>query len=167
MQQAQGQLAGSKQQLQLVQDRLSSNGAAQSLAPSFSGAPNSNSHSQPQPPAPGPSEEYGLDQDYAQDYPGEEDGQEADMDFDPPGSAGGLDRDATFDPSSTGEQAAGLNGEQHQGSIGDVGQGEGQQDLYSPGLSAQPSGSYLSEPGFHSKWQCRQYACLQQLVCSV
>ena len=145
MQQVQGQLSGTKEQLHLIQHRLSNISGVQDQAPFPSGA-HSDSHAQPAE----PDQEYGLDEQYqnAQAYPGDQD---ADMEFEPPGSAGGLHRDPSFDPPE-GRPGAGLNSrDEGQGAAGSEGQDQGQGDLYSPGLSAQPSGSYMAEPGPQSK----------------
>ena len=143
VQRVQGQLSGSQQQLHLVQERLSSTGGAQPQAP----FPNIRSNVQPPP----PDQEYGLDQEYhdAQAYPGDQD---ADMEFEPPGSARGLERDPSFDPTEVGRPGAAPNArDDGQGAAGNDGQDQGQGDLYSPGLSAQPSGSYMTEPDLQSK----------------
>lgn len=147
VQQVQGQLSGSKQQLQLVQQRLDSNGAAQAQAP-IPNACHNNPYSQP----PAPEQEYGIDQEY-QDYSGDQNVQDAEMEFDPPGSTGGLDREPSFDPSTAGvlDAAPDMRVEE-QRAAGGAEEDQGQGNLYSPGLSGQPSGSYMSEPGFHSKY---------------
>ena len=146
MQQVQGQLSGTKEQLHLIQERLSNSSGAQAQAPFASGA-----HST-QPAE--PNQDYGLDQQYqnAQAYPGDQD---ADMEFEPPGSAGGLHRDPSFDPPDMGRPGAGPSiREDGLGVAGSEAQDQGQGDLYSPGLSAQPSGSSMAEPSFHSKLLC-------------
>ena len=146
MQQVQGQLSGTKEQLHLIQKRLSNSNSAQAQAPFASGA-SSNSHAQPAEPA----QEYGLHQQY-QDAQVYQEDQDADMEFEPPGSARGLDRDPSFDPPDMGRpSAAPSNRDEGQGAAGSQGQDQGQGDLYSPGLSAQPSGSNLVEPDLHSK----------------
>ena len=148
VQQVQGQLAGSKQQLQLVQQRLESNGAAQAQAP-VSNTLQNNPYSQPL----APEQEYGIDQEY-QDYADDQNVQDAEMDFDPPGSTGRLDREPSFDPAATTgvlDAAPDMRVEE-QRTAGSAEQDQGQSNQYSPGLSGQPSGSYMSEPGFHSKY---------------
>ena len=149
MQQVQGQLSGTKEQLQLIQKRLSNRSGAQAQPPFASGA-HSDSHTQPAE----PNQEYSLDEQYqnAQADAGEQD---ADMEFEPPGSAGGLDRDPSFDPPDMRRLGAGPSTrDEGQEAAGSEGQDQGQGDLYSPGLSAQPSGSYMAEPGLHSKLLC-------------
>ena len=147
MQQVQVQLAGSKQQLNLVQERLSSGGATQPQPPYPSGI-STNSHVQPA----ATDQDYGQDHEYqnAQVYPGNQD---ADMDFEPPGSSGGLDRDASFDPSGLARPGSDARQEME----GSEGQEQGQGDLYSPGLSAQPSGMYISDPNVHGKFLVEVY----------
>lgn len=147
VQQVQVQLAGSKQQLNLVQEKLSSGGASQPQAPYPSGV-NSNSHAQPA----ATGQEYEQDHEYqnAEAYPGHQD---ADMEFEPPGSAHGADRDPSFDPS--GMATPGAVSDARQEVPGSEGQDQGQGDLYSPGLSAQPSGMYMSEPSVHGTFPCR------------
>lgn len=145
VQQVQVQLSGSKQQLNLVQDRLNSSGASQPQAPFPSGV-DTNSHAQP----PATGQEYGQDHDHgyqgSQAYPGDQD---ADMEFEPPGSTGGPERDPSFDPAGMARPGAGP--EAREGVQRSEGQDQGQGDLYSPGLSAQPSGLYMSEPDVHGR----------------
>lgn len=149
VQKVQGQLSGTKEQLHLIQTRLSNSSGAQAQAQLASGS-HSNSHAQPAE----PDQDFGLDQQYqnAQAYSGDQD---ADMEFEPPGSAGALHRDPSFDPPDMGRPGAGLNSrDEGQGAAGSEGQDQGQGDLYSPGLSAQPSESYMAEPSLHSKRPC-------------
>ena len=158
MQQVQGQLSGTKEQLHLIQKRLGNSSDAQAQAPFASGS-HSNSHAQPAE----PNQEYGLDQQYqnAQAYPGDQDA-DMDLDLEPPGSARGLHRDPSFDPPDMGRPGAGPSiRDEGLGATGSEGQDQGQDDLYSPGLSAQPSGSYMAEPSLHSKLLCNMHT----LVC--
>ena len=147
-----GQLTGSKQQLQLVQDRLSSNSAAQAEAP----LPNA-SNTNVQPHTAALEQGYGLNQQYSSDqqYAADHAGTDADMDFEPPGSAGALDRYPSFDPTNTEGQDSGLDGTgREQARLPSPQQDQGQDELYSPGLSAQPSGSYMSDPSFQGNPIC-------------
>lgn len=141
VQQVQVQLAGSKQQLNLVQERLSSEGASQPQAPYPSGVNNS-SHVQPA----ATGQEYEQDHEYqnAQAYPSHQD---ADMEFEPPGSTGGAVRDTSFEPSSMARPGAAPDARQEVQESEGLAQGQG--DLYSPGLSAQPSGMYMSDLNVH------------------
>ena len=93
-------------------------------------------------------QDYQTDQDQTHD---QDDG--IDMDFDPPGSAVGVPSDNPFGAAR--DSALGSEG-QEDGSQGAQveGQNQGQDDLYSPGLSAEPSGSYMAEPGFQSEFHC-------------
>lgn len=149
MQQVQGQLSGTEQQLHLVQQRLSNSSELQAQPPLAGGA-HSNSHLQPAE----PDQDYGLEQQY-QNAQADPRDQDADMEFEPPGSTEGLHRDPSFDPPDMGRPDMGPSvREDGQGAAGSEGQDQGQGDLYSPGLSAQPSGSYMAEPRLQSKLQC-------------
>lgn len=155
VQQVQEQLEGGKQQHLLIQQRLSSGSAASAQQPQpssiYSNTINSHANSSMLDP------HYGNDQAQQndQDYENDQDGQviqeeEVDMDFDPPGSAVGPQPEPPFGyPSETG---FGQDQEEEEAQTAtEQGQDAGQ-DLYSPGLSMQPSGSH--ETSFPSEILC-------------
>lgn len=146
----QGQLSGTEQQLHLVQQRLSNNSNEPQAQPPLARGAHSNSHVQPAE----PDQDYGLEQQYQNPQANPRD-QDADMEFEPPGSTEGLHRDPSFDPPDMGRPDMGASvREDGQGAAGSEGQDQGQCDLDSPGLSAQPSGSYMAEPQLQSKLLC-------------
>ncbi|DBB11868.1 hypothetical protein WJX82_003153 [Trebouxia sp. C0006] len=152
VQQVQEQLEGGKQQQLLIQERLNSGAAAaaQQPQPPFMQENSINTHAHP----PMPDQGYPDDQAYQndQDYPHAHDQQanqddEVDMEFDPPGSAVGPPAEPPFGQRS--DAGFGQDGHEEEAqAAGGQGQEPGADELYSPGLSAQPSGSYMSDPGF-------------------
>ena len=158
MQQVQEQLEGGKQQQLLIQERLNSGAAAvaQQPQPPFMQENSINTHAHP----PMPDQGYQDDQAYQndQDYPHAHDQQanqddEVDMEFDPPGSAVGVPPEPPFGQRS--DAGFGQDGHEEEAqAAGGQGHEPGPDELYSPGLSAQPSGSYMSDPGFQGMSCC-------------
>ena len=158
VQQVQEQLEGGKQQQLLIQERLNSGAAAaaQQPQPPFMQENSINTHAHP----PMPDQGYPDDQAYQndQDYPHAHDQQanqddEVDMEFDPPGSAVGPPAEPPFGQRS--DAGFGQDGHEEEAqAAGGQGQEPGADELYSPGLSAQPSGSYMSDPGFQGMSCC-------------
>ena len=158
VQQVQEQLEGGKQQQLLIQERLNSGAAvaAQHPQPPFMQGNSINTHAH----RPMPDQDYQDDQAYQndQDYPHAHDQQanqddEVDMEFEPPGSAVGVPLEPPFGQRS--DAGFGQDGHEEEAqAAGGQGQEPGPDELYSPGLSAQPSGSYMSDPGFQGMSCC-------------
>ncbi len=170
MRQVQEQLEGGKQQQLLIQERLNSGAAAAAQQPQlpFMQENSINTHAHP----PMPDQGYQDDQAYQNDqgYPHAHDQQanqddEIDMEFDPPGSAIGVPPEPPFGQRSDagfGQDAP----EEEAQAAGGQGKEPGPDELYSPGLSAQPSGSYMSDPGFQGMSRCHLLAlAAHQLHC--
>ena len=161
----QQQLEGTQQQQQLVQERLRHSSApVQQAQPSSSALTGNHAYAQPA--------TYQHDQahDQAQNshdqaylnrqafsesqHAQHDQGAEADMDFEPSGSAKGEPSEDPF-----GWEGGSDRPENGQDSQQRQQQGQGEDELYTPSLPAEPSGSYMADPSLQRERLLTCYLC--------
>ena len=166
VQTVQQQLEGTQQQQQLVQERLRHSRAPAQQAQA-STTTHTSSHAYPQPSAYQHNQAQTQDQAQSREDKAYLNGQaytpadtrqqeqevEADMDFEPPGSAKG---DPSEDP--FGWEGGSDRPENGQDTQEEHQQGQLQDELYTPSLPAEPSGSYMADTSLQR--ECSLRCCL-------